>query len=185
MQPKRLIIWPKGSIYREKRIEPRIDPCGTPYDSGADGDTKLPMETKKRLFDRYETNHSRSFPEIPTQFFKWLMRMLWSMVSKAALMSSKTKMECSPLSACIRMSLVTLNKAVLVLCLWRKPDWNLVLTLLSSKDSSNSTDHNLDISCCLLPINPYPTMIVTGNSVCVLCYETTRNRQKTSKCYLT
>ena len=31
--------WPKGSIYIEKGIGPRIDPCGTPYNIGADNVT--------------------------------------------------------------------------------------------------------------------------------------------------
>lgn len=68
-------MWPKGSIYKEKRRSLRTDAWGTPYNRGEDENTNLPIATEKHLFDKYETNRSRAFPEIPTHLFSLAMRM--------------------------------------------------------------------------------------------------------------
>ena len=43
------MISPRGSIYRLKRIGPRIDPCGTPEETGATEEEKLSTVTEKVL----------------------------------------------------------------------------------------------------------------------------------------
>lgn len=73
---------------------------------------KITIETKDRLFDRYEKNSS-TFAYI---WSKSVDEGMWPVVWNAELTSRRTKMECSPLSECIRRSIVTLNKAVSVLC---------------------------------------------------------------------
>ena len=63
---------------------------------------------------RYERNHSSAVPEIPILCRSWWRSVLWSMVSKAALRSSRTRMTPCLLSMCVRMSFCTLTKAVSV-----------------------------------------------------------------------
>ena len=56
--------------------------------------------------------------------------MVWSTVSNAADKSRRMRREGEPLSAAMRMSLVTLTSAVSVLWAERKPDWNFSDRLL-------------------------------------------------------
>lgn len=67
-----------GSMYKEKRMGPRIESWGTPQDRGAEDDAESPSLTEKHLSDRYDRNHSKAAPLIPTQC---------STVSKAAVRS--------------------------------------------------------------------------------------------------
>lgn len=53
-----------------------------------------------------------------------LRRMVWEIVSKAALRSRRMRMDSKPESAAIRRSLVIFRRAVSVLWRGRKPDWN-------------------------------------------------------------
>jgi len=52
-------------------------------------------------------------------------RMVWHTVTKAALMSNKTKMLQAPVSEEVRKSFVTQTKMVLVLFSDLNPDWNI------------------------------------------------------------
>ena len=61
------------------------------------------------------------------------MRMEWLTVSKAALRSRRMRILREPVSEGSRRSLVTLRRAVSVLCLERKPDWKSSKRLLESR----------------------------------------------------
>ena len=67
-------------------------------------------------------NQVRAVPVMLSEDWRREMRMEWLMVSKAALWSMRMRMEREPESAERRMSFVTIKRAVLVLCLERKPD---------------------------------------------------------------
>ena len=67
-------------------------------------------------------NHLRAVPSRPMVECKTWRRMLWSMVSKAAVMSRRMRRDGEPSSAVIRRSLRTLTRAVSVLWPERKPD---------------------------------------------------------------
>ena len=47
-----LIIFPRGSMYRQKRTGPKMDPWGTPQDTGAEGEENCPIDTVKDLLVR-------------------------------------------------------------------------------------------------------------------------------------
>ena len=70
-------------------------------------------------------NQFRTGPESPTQFLRVLMRILWSIVSKAALRSRSTKIVGRLESRLSLMSFVIFRRAVSVLWWGRKPDWNV------------------------------------------------------------
>ena len=61
-------------------------------------------------------------PVKPREDWRRVMRMEWLIVSKAALRSRRMRMVRKPLSADMRISLVTFIRAVSVLCNDRKPD---------------------------------------------------------------
>ena len=46
------IIDPSGNMCNEKRVEPRIDPCGTPQERGALEEDRSPAITEKVLLDK-------------------------------------------------------------------------------------------------------------------------------------
>ena len=46
------MIDPSGNMYNEKRIGPRIDPCGTPQERGAMEEVRSPTITEKVLLDK-------------------------------------------------------------------------------------------------------------------------------------
>lgn len=71
--------------------------------------------------DRYDENQDRAVLLMPIES-KRLRRMLWEIVSKAAVRSRRMSIVSSPESAAIRRSLVTLTSAVSVLWSGRKPD---------------------------------------------------------------
>lgn len=71
--------------------------------------------------DRYDENQDRAVLLMPIES-KRLRRMLWEIVSKAAVRSRRMSIVSSPESAAIKRSLVTLTSAVSVLWSGRKPD---------------------------------------------------------------
>ena len=72
--------------------------------------------------DRYDLNHFRAFPVIPTQSSRRDKRIWWSTVSKAAVKSKSTSAAELPESTVKRRSLKIFKSVVSVL--WRdlKPD---------------------------------------------------------------
>uniref|UniRef100_A0A669B1R4 C2H2-type domain-containing protein n=1 Tax=Oreochromis niloticus TaxID=8128 RepID=A0A669B1R4_ORENI len=99
-----LMMLPTGSMYNVNRIGPMSEE-DSPFTC-----------TNWSLLDRYDTNHCSAVPVIPTACSNRSNRILWSTVSNAALRSSRTSTEMSPLSEAIRRSFVTFTKAVSVLC---------------------------------------------------------------------
>jgi len=76
---------PRYSSYNEKSRDPKIEPCGTPYDSGAERDSEPPRLTHMVLSARWDLNHTRAVPEMPTRCYNRGTKMLWSTVSYDAL----------------------------------------------------------------------------------------------------
>ena len=73
---------------------------------------QLPILMACRLSVRYEVNQLRTVPDIPYHVDKRVMRMSWSMVSKAADRSSRASTVTLPLSMLRFMSLCTFKRAV-------------------------------------------------------------------------
>lgn len=115
---------PKDSIYKEKRMGPRMEPWGTPQVSGAAIEQYSLRWTEKILSVRYDWNHLTAVPLMPMHCSRHDKRILWSTVSKAAVRSRSTRIAELPESTVKRRSLNTLKRAVSVL--WRdlNPDWN-------------------------------------------------------------
>ncbi len=81
------------------------------------------MTTCYFLLAKYDINHWSALSTTPKSFLRISIRILWSIVSKAALMSSITSNVTSSLSILISMSFCTLRSAVSVECNWRYADW--------------------------------------------------------------
>jgi len=96
---------PSCSIYREKRSGLKMNPWGTPQSRGTDAEVHLPIFTVKVLSLRYEANHCNAAPWMPTTFYNWCNRILWLIVSKLALKSSRTSNVCDPVSRICKRSL--------------------------------------------------------------------------------
>ena len=75
---------------------------------------QLPILMACRLSVRYEVNRLKAVPDIPYHVDKRVMRMSWSMVSKAADRSSRVSAVTLPLSILRFMSLCTFRRAVSV-----------------------------------------------------------------------
>ena len=75
---------------------------------------QLPILMPCRLPVRYEVNQLRAVPDIPYHVDKRVMRMSWSVVSKAADRSIRVSAETLPLSMLRYMSLCTFRRAVSV-----------------------------------------------------------------------
>ena len=75
---------------------------------------QLPILMACRLSVRYEVIQLRAVPYIPHHVDKRVMRMLWSMVSKAADRSSRVSAVTLPLSMLRFMSLRTFKRTVYV-----------------------------------------------------------------------
>ena len=92
----------------------RTDPCGTPIGEDVIGDLEFPMEANWRRFDKYELNQERAMPVIPKEVLSLFMRIGWSIVSKAALISRETRTVDKPWSMKWRMRSRFNNRAVSV-----------------------------------------------------------------------
>ena len=75
---------------------------------------QLPILMACRLSVRYEVNQLRAVPDISYHVDKRVMRMSWSMVSKAADRSSRVSAVTLPVSVLRFMSLCTFRRAVSV-----------------------------------------------------------------------
>ena len=93
------------------------EPLGTSQEVGSISEKQLPILMACRLSVRYEVNQLRAVPDIPYHVDKRVMRMLWSIVSKAADRSSRVSSVTLPLSMLRLMSLCIFKRAVSV-------DWN-------------------------------------------------------------
>ena len=105
-------------MYREKSSGPNTLPCGTPYSNETGLDFDAGVITVWNLSDRKEDKKFRAVDDIPNQCCKRWVKILLSIVSKAAdWSSSRRAVEC-PASSEARMSFWTYNRAV-------SEEWNL------------------------------------------------------------
>ncbi len=111
-----------------------MDPWGTPQESGAADEENSPRWTEKLLSVRYDWNHLRAMPLIPTHSSSLDKRIEWLTISKAEVKSKRTKTAELPESTAKRRSLETLKRAVSVLWRGLKPDWNFSKILNSSRN---------------------------------------------------
>ena len=95
-------------------MAPKQNPGGTPQEVGSMSEKQSPILMACRLSVRYEVNQFRAVPDILYHIDKRVMRMSWSMVSKAADRSSRVSAVTLPLSMLRLMSLCTFNRVVFV-----------------------------------------------------------------------
>ncbi len=91
------------------------EPWGTPYCTWDRYDTSSFTATNWWRSDKYDLNPSNALPLMPMKVFNSIQRMLWSIVSNAALRSRSTNREIQPRSDDKSRSFVTLMRAVSVL----------------------------------------------------------------------
>ena len=118
------MILPTGDINMEKRNGPRTLPCGTPVAMGEGVDLAESTATKHWRPLRYEMSQFNTVPVTPKSSRARLVSMSWSMVSKAADMSSENRIVEEVSSMLFKMSFVTFKRAVSVECPCLKPDWS-------------------------------------------------------------
>ena len=61
----------------------KTEPCVTPHDVGNMSEKQLPILMACCLSARYEVNQLRAMPDMLYHVDRHVMRILWSMVSKA------------------------------------------------------------------------------------------------------
>ena len=123
-------------MYKQNKIGIRIEPCGTPNLGDRVGeDSKLPRPTGKLLSDRWDLNHSWVIPPVPRQYSKWLIQMLWSMVSNGAETSKSIRTATFPESVANNKSSKFFKREVSVPCKVLKPDWKTSKIHEASKNS--------------------------------------------------
>ena len=93
---------------------PKTETCGTPHDVGNMSENQLPIVMACCLSVGYEVNQLRAVPDMPYHVDRRVMRILWSMVAKAADRSSRVRAVIFPLSMLRLMSLCTFKRAVSV-----------------------------------------------------------------------
>ena len=74
----------RGVAYMTKSSGPRTDPWGTPQEEVYHEDRSVSHFTRKQRADRYDLNQLRAEPWIPNQDERRVIKMSWSIVSKAA-----------------------------------------------------------------------------------------------------
>ena len=94
---------------------PRPNPCGTSQSKLKRSERDSLMETHCPLLAKYDLNHSKAIPHIPNSSFRRVSRKLWLTLSKAALRSSMTNKVISWLFIFMRISFLTLTRAVSIL----------------------------------------------------------------------
>ena len=93
---------------------PKTEPWGTPQEVAIISEKPLPILMACCLSIMYEVNQLRAVPSIAYHDDKRVMRMSWSMVSKAADRLSRVSAATFPLSMLRFMSLCTFKRAVSV-----------------------------------------------------------------------
>jgi len=90
----------RGVVYMTKSSGPRTEPSGTPQEDVYQEDRSVSHLTRKQRDDRYDLNQLRTEPWIPNQDERRVIKMSWSMVSKAAERSSRQRHDtfCYPIA---------------------------------------------------------------------------------------
>ena len=104
-----------GVVYSVKSKGPKTEPWRTPQEVGSMSEKQLPIYLACRLSARYELNQLRAVPDIPYHVDKRVVRMSWSVVSKAADRSIRVSAVTLSLSMLRFMSLCTFKRATDVL----------------------------------------------------------------------
>jgi len=73
----------------------RIEPWGTPQEDVYQEDRSVLHLTRKRRDERYDLNQQRTEPWIPNQDERWVIKMSWSIMLKAAERPSKQRHDTS------------------------------------------------------------------------------------------
>jgi len=81
----------RGAVYMTKSSGPRTDHWGTLQEDVYQEDRSVSHLTRKQQDDRYDLNQLRTEPWIPNQYERRVIKMSWSIVSKAAERSSKQR----------------------------------------------------------------------------------------------
>ena len=142
------MILPRGNIYVVKRIGPNTDPWGTPQVNGMLFEFTPLIRTDCFLSERYDLNHWRATSQTPRWDCSLDKRMLWSMVSNAALKSRSNRMTHCFSSICLNISPCTEVNAVSVLWNFLYEGWNsshrLLIYMWSCSLSATTRSINLD-----------------------------------------
>jgi len=90
----------RGVVYMIKSSGPRTEPWGTPQEEACQEDRSVSHSTRKQQDDIYDLNQLRTEPSIPNQDERRVIKMSWSIVSKAAERSSKQRHDsfCDPIA---------------------------------------------------------------------------------------
>jgi len=90
----------RGVVYMTKSSGPRTEPWGTPQEEVCQEDRSVSHFTRKQRDDRYDLNQLRTEPWIPNQDERRVIKMSWSIVSKAAERSSRQRHDifCDPIA---------------------------------------------------------------------------------------
>jgi len=90
----------RGVVYMTKSSGPRTVPWETPQEDMYQEDRSVSHLTRKQRDDRYDLNQLRTEPRIPNQDERRVIKMSWSVVSKAADRSSKQRHDtfCDPIA---------------------------------------------------------------------------------------
>jgi len=90
----------RGVVYMKKSSGPRTEPRGTPQEDVYQEDRSVSHFTRKQRDDRYDLNQLRTEPWRPNQDERRVIKMSWSIVSKAAERSRKQKHDtfCDPIA---------------------------------------------------------------------------------------
>ena len=81
----------RGVVYMTKSSGPRTKPWGMPQEDVYQEDRSASHLTWKQRDDRYDLNQLRTEPWIPNQDERRVIKMSWSIVSKAAERSSRQR----------------------------------------------------------------------------------------------
>ena len=112
-----------GETNMVNRMGPRTDPGETPVQQAVEVESELPIRTNWLRSWRYDDIQFNAVCETPKDVWSLLRRMLWSMMSKAELISSDTRSVELPWSMELRiLSAVASNDVSMEWC-WRYADW--------------------------------------------------------------
>jgi len=81
----------RGVVNMTKNSGPRTERWGTPQEDEYQEDRSVSHLTRKQRDDRYDLNQLRTELWIPNQDERRVIKMSWSIVSKAAEMSSRLR----------------------------------------------------------------------------------------------
>jgi len=90
----------RGVMYMTKNKGPRTEPWGTLQEDVYQEGRSVSHLTWKQRAGRYDLNQLRTEPWIPNQDERWVIKMSWSIVSKAAERSSGQRHDtfCDPVA---------------------------------------------------------------------------------------